>query len=412
MRFAMGETIRMFLLQVGLGDTLQTSPLLALPLLFGAGVLTSLTPCIYPMIPITAGVITGTAGEEASRGRVVGLTLTYVSGLALLYALAGLLAGLSGTLFGTLASSWWAQGLIALLLALFGLAMLDVIPVPAPRRLTTWAGSLGAGSYPAVFLLGATSGLVAAPCGAPAFAAVLTWVGAGGPLFRLCPVPAAGRSLDAVAQEGGGRASAGHGSLVRLARLAGTCLMAFSRIAGSVFMKHDRISGLASVALFLVAALLLLSGPLDAQTTRIGIEIGATPAGLSLDRLDGPGGTVDLSESIGARPVLLEFWATWCENCEALHPQMLKAHEEFGDVVDFFAVAVGVNQSPRRIRRHLEEMPLPFPVLWDEKGAAVRAFQAPNTSYIVVLDANGRVTYTGTGSDQDIEAAVRTALRT
>jgi cytochrome c-type biogenesis protein len=166
----------MFLLQVGLGDTLQTSPLLALPLLFGAGVLTSLTPCIYPMIPITAGVITGTAGEEASRGRVVGLTLTYVSGLALLYALAGLLAGLSGTLFGTLASSWWAQGLIALLLALFGLAMLDVIPVPAPRRLTTWAGSLGAGSYPAVFLLGATSGLVAAPCGAPAFAAVLTWV--------------------------------------------------------------------------------------------------------------------------------------------------------------------------------------------------------------------------------------------
>jgi len=166
----------MFLLQVGLGDSLQTSPLLALPLLFGAGVLTSLTPCIYPMIPITAGVITGTAGEEASRGRVVGLTLTYVSGLALLYALAGLLAGLSGTLFGTLASSWWAQGLIALLLALFGLAMLDIIAVPTPRRLTTWAGSLGAGSYPAVFLLGATSGLVAAPCGAPAFAAVLTWV--------------------------------------------------------------------------------------------------------------------------------------------------------------------------------------------------------------------------------------------
>ncbi|MCL7963444.1 MAG: sulfite exporter TauE/SafE family protein [marine benthic group bacterium] len=166
----------MFLVQVGLGDTLQTSPLLALPLLFGAGVLTSLTPCIYPMIPITAGVITGTAGEDATRGRVIGLTLTYVLGLALLYAFAGLLAGLSGTLFGALASSWWAQGLIALLLALFGLAMLDVLPVPAPRRLTSWAGSLGAGSYPAVFLLGATSGLVAAPCGAPAFAAVLTWV--------------------------------------------------------------------------------------------------------------------------------------------------------------------------------------------------------------------------------------------
>ncbi len=166
----------LFALQTGLGEALQASPLLAVVLLFGAGVLTSLTPCIYPMIPITAGIITGTAGENASRGRIVGLTLTYVMGLALLYALAGLLAGLSGSLFGSLASAWWAQLLIAVLLAVFSLAMLDVIPVATPRRLTEWAGSLGAGSYPAVFLLGATSGLVAAPCGAPAFAAVLTWV--------------------------------------------------------------------------------------------------------------------------------------------------------------------------------------------------------------------------------------------
>jgi len=166
----------LFALQTGLGEALQASPLLAVVLLFGAGVLTSLTPCIYPMIPITAGIITGTAGENASRGRIVGLTLTYVMGLALLYALAGLLAGLSGSLFGSLASAWWAQLLIAVLLAVFSLAMLDVIPVATPRRLTEWAGSLGAGSCPAVFLLGATSGLVAAPCGAPAFAAVLTWV--------------------------------------------------------------------------------------------------------------------------------------------------------------------------------------------------------------------------------------------
>ena len=167
-----------------------------------------------------------------------------------------------------------------------------------------------------------------------------------------------------------------------------------------------------AVAVLLAATLLCVPGSLDAQSTRIGIEIGATPEGPSLERLDGPGGTVDLSASIGTRPVLLEFWATWCENCEALHPQMLAAFEEFGDEVEFYAVAVGVNQSPRRIRRHLEKMPLPFPVLWDEKGAAVRALQAPNTSYIVVLDATGTVTYTGTGADQDVEAAIRTALRT
>jgi len=167
-------------LQVALGDSLAQSPLLAAALLFGAGVLTSLTPCIYPMIPITAGIIGGAAGEGDGRARVVGLTIAYVLGLATLYALAGLVAGLTGSLFGTVASSPWTRLAIAALLALFGLAMLDVIPVSAPRRLTEWAARLRGGSWPGAFLLGATSGLVAAPCGAPAFAAVLTWVATTG----------------------------------------------------------------------------------------------------------------------------------------------------------------------------------------------------------------------------------------
>jgi len=148
--------------------------------LFGAGVVTSLTPCVYPMIPITAGVIAGTAGPAAPRRRVVLLTLTYVAGLALLYATLGLIAGLSGSLFGTVSASPWARFAIGNLLLIFGLAMLDVFPVRAPQRLTSWAAGLGGGSYPAVFLLGATSGIVAAPCGAPAFAAVLTFVAATG----------------------------------------------------------------------------------------------------------------------------------------------------------------------------------------------------------------------------------------
>ncbi len=164
----------------GVTDALRHHPLLAVATLFGAGVLTSLTPCIYPMIPITAGLLAGSAGVAPSRRRAVGLTLTYVTGLALLYALVGVVAGLSGSLFGTVASNPWVQFATGNLLLLFGLAMLDVVPVAAPRRLLAWAGSLGGGSYPAVFLLGATSGIVAAPCGAPAFAAVLTWVAATG----------------------------------------------------------------------------------------------------------------------------------------------------------------------------------------------------------------------------------------
>jgi thiol:disulfide interchange protein DsbD len=116
------------------------------------------------MIPITVGIISGTAGEDARRSRVIGLTLAYVAGLALLY----------------IATSVWARLLVAVLLAAFGLAMLGAFHVAAPRRLVDWAGGLGGGSYPAVFVLGASSGLVAAPCGAPAFAAVLTYVSTTG----------------------------------------------------------------------------------------------------------------------------------------------------------------------------------------------------------------------------------------
>src|SRR6266576_4128922 len=165
-------------MSTGLGDTLSHNPLLALVTLFGAGLATSLTPCIYPMIPITAGIISGASAGSPSRARPARLTLTYAAGLALFYAILGLLAGLTGSLFGTVSANPWARFAIGNLLIVFGLAMLDVFPVAAPQRLMQWAGGLTGGSYPAVFLLGATSGVVAAPCGAPAFAAVLTWVAA------------------------------------------------------------------------------------------------------------------------------------------------------------------------------------------------------------------------------------------
>jgi len=160
----------------GLGQTLQQQPLLAIAVLFGAGVATSLTPCVYPMIPITAGLLAGSARAEASRWRAAGLALTYALGLALLYAMTGLVAGMSGQLFGGIASNPWVRFVAGNLLLVSGLAMLDVFPVAAPQRLVAWASRLGGGSYGAVLILGATSGLVAAPCGAPAFAAVLTWV--------------------------------------------------------------------------------------------------------------------------------------------------------------------------------------------------------------------------------------------
>ena len=160
----------------GLETTLREQPLVALAILFGAGLATSLTPCVYPMIPITAGILGGTASTRRSRRRTALLTAVYVLGLALVYSILGLLAGLSGSLFGAVSSSPWALFIMGNLLLVFGLALLDVFTVNAPSRVMAWAGRISGDSVGGVFALGATSGLVAAPCGAPAFAAVLTFV--------------------------------------------------------------------------------------------------------------------------------------------------------------------------------------------------------------------------------------------
>lgn len=160
---------------------LASRPYLALPLTFVAGILSSLTPCVYPMIPITAAVVAGVRGEATgSQGRRSGAlapTVGYVLGLALVYAMLGLLAGLTGTLFGTVSTHPAALLLQANVLLVFALMSLDVIPVLVPSRLMTWAARRESGGrFFGAAAMGAVSGIVAAPCGAPIFGALLTWV--------------------------------------------------------------------------------------------------------------------------------------------------------------------------------------------------------------------------------------------
>ncbi len=157
-----------------------------------------------------------------------------------------------------------------------------------------------------------------------------------------------------------------------------------------------------------VAALLFAPRLLHAQDV-IGIPVGETPPPVTLESLNGD--SVPLSQWIGKKPVIVEFWATWCPICAELLPRMEAAQKKYGDRAAFLVVAVAVNQSKNSVRRHLERDPMPFTFLWDGNGAAVRAFQAPNTSYIAVLDAKGRVVYTGVGADQDIEAVLERTVR-
>ena len=159
----------------------------------------------------------------------------------------------------------------------------------------------------------------------------------------------------------------------------------------------------------MIMSLVFLTVPAVARAQDIGLRAGIVPPAATVQ--DTSGAAVDITQRyVGKRPALFEFWATWCEICQALLPRMQAAQRRFGSQVDFVVVGVGVNQSLNSMKRHLASHPMPFAFYYDNAGAAVRAYEAPATSYIVVVDARGRVVYTGSGAEQDIEAAIGRAL--
>lgn len=155
---------------------LQSSPFLALLLAYLAGVATSFTPCVYPIIPITVGVIGARGAESRFRGFL--LSLVYVSGMALVYSFLGAFAALTGRLFGGISTSPITYFIIANICIFFALSMFDVVVIQAPAFLRNWQPvSKKSESFIPVFILGAASGLVIAPCTAPVLGTLLAFVG-------------------------------------------------------------------------------------------------------------------------------------------------------------------------------------------------------------------------------------------
>ncbi len=148
--------------------------------------------------------------------------------------------------------------------------------------------------------------------------------------------------------------------------------------------------------------------PAAAQQTDVSLALGTEAPDVTLEDLDG--NPVQLLEAVDGKPALIEFWASWCENCEALQPQLDEIQARFGDRLSIVAVAVAVAQSQRRVKRHVEDHGADYPYLWDGNGAAVRAYRAATTSIVVLLDAEGRVAYTGVGGGQDLIPEVEALL--
>lgn len=155
----------------------------------------------------------------------------------------------------------------------------------------------------------------------------------------------------------------------------------------------------------LAMGLLGLVAASEATGQEAGLAVGARAPAVTVHDLDGK--AVDLGQYLGKQPVFLEWWATWCEQCDALLPRVRAARAELGDRVQFVGINVAVNQSPERVRRYIASNAVPFRTLYDDEGTSTRAYAAPTTSYVVIVDRAGRVAYTGTGGDQDFLGTLR-----
>ncbi|WP_374690518.1 protein-disulfide reductase DsbD [Accumulibacter sp.] len=153
---------------------------------FGFGLLLSLTPCVFPMIPILSGIIVGAgrAGQGVSHARGFLLSLAYVLGMAATYAAAGVAAGLTGTLLATTLQNPWVLGTFAGVFVLLSLSMFGFYELQLPTflqtRVSEEASHIRGGSLPGVAAMGALSALIVGPCVAAPLAGALLYIGQSG----------------------------------------------------------------------------------------------------------------------------------------------------------------------------------------------------------------------------------------
>ncbi|WP_269499958.1 protein-disulfide reductase DsbD [Castellaniella sp. S9] len=355
--FDLGDTgMAAWLAQAGLGSILLFS------LLFG--VLLSFTPCVLPMVPILLAMIAGT-GQSPSRLRGLGLAACYVLGMSLVYTALGVAAGLLGAGLAAWLQSPWVLGTFAVLLALFGLAMLDVFTLQAPvglqSALQARAARMPGGQAGGVFLTGMVSALIVGPCVAAPLAGILLFISqtgdvvvGGASLFAMAwgeglLLLAVGAGAGALLPRAGAwmdQIKAGFGVLL----LATAWWMARPLVPGALYMAGWSLLALWAammlwragrgdgaglrLAVRALAALLalwaaaqfmgLLAGGRDMLRPLAPFAAGSGAAGggaVDLDairaRFTRIASAADLEARLAAadRPVMLDFYADWCVSC-------------------------------------------------------------------------------------------------
>ncbi|HEX9105361.1 MAG TPA: cytochrome c biogenesis protein CcdA [Polyangia bacterium] len=142
---------------------------------FVGGFLTSLTPCVYPLIPITVSLF-GARGDDVPRRRAIGLASLYVAGIGVMYAALGVGSALAGRAFGTFMANPWVMAPIAVLFVVMAISMFGAFELALPSGLQQRLSTVGGRGFFGAFAMGLVGGIIAAPCTGPVLASILAYV--------------------------------------------------------------------------------------------------------------------------------------------------------------------------------------------------------------------------------------------
>ncbi len=161
-----------------MSGTIKKGGIIALLFAFLAGLLNCLTPCVYPLIPVTLAIFG--ASKAKSRLESFSLASTYFLGIVFMFATLGIIAGKTGMVFGQYLGSPWFAGFLLVIFVGLSLSLFGLYDLQLPESLNSKLSSMGGTGYGRIFIMGIVAAFIAAPCVGPSMVAIIGIVATGG----------------------------------------------------------------------------------------------------------------------------------------------------------------------------------------------------------------------------------------